>query len=53
MATKRRTTKKKSAVDSAVKNPAVLSDACNPELVAGALFDGMFEMPVIVWTTEL
>ena len=41
------TKKKKSAVDSSVRNPAVLSDACNPELVVGAKFDGMFEMPII------
>ena len=39
--------KNKSAVDSSVRNPAVLSDACNPELVIGAKFDGMFEMPII------
>ena len=34
-------------VDSAAKNPAVLTDACNPELVVGADFDGIFEMPII------
>ena len=39
--------KKKSAVDSSVRNPAVLSDACNPELVVGAKFDGMLVMPII------
>ena len=43
----RKTSKKKTAVDSAVRNPAVLSDGCNPELVWGAKFDGIFEMPII------
>ena len=42
MATKRKTGKKKSVVDSAVRNAALLSDGCNPELVKGAEFDGIF-----------
>lgn len=33
MATGRRTRKKKSVVDSAVRNSAILSNGCNPELV--------------------
>ncbi len=45
--TKSKSSKKKTAVDSAVRNPATLSDGCNPELVVGAKFDGMFEMPII------
>ena len=44
---KRRTTKKRSVVDSAVRNAACLSDGCNPEFVIGAEFDGIFEMPII------
>ena len=44
---KRRTYKKRSVVDSAVRNAASLSDGCNPELVIGAEFDGIFEMPII------
>ena len=47
MATKRKTRKKKSVVDSAVRNAALLSDGCNPELVKGAEFDGIFEIPII------
>ena len=47
MATKRKTGKKKSVVDSAVRNAAFLSDGCNPELVKGAEFDGIFEIPII------
>lgn len=39
--------KKTNANDSAARNPAVLSDACNPELVEGAKFEGIFEMPII------
>ena len=34
-------------VDSAARNAAVLSDGCNPQLVAGAEFAGIFEMPII------
>jgi len=30
-----------------VKNPALISDGCNPELVKGAMFDGLFQIPVI------
>ena len=41
---RRRRKKKKSVVDSAARNAAVLSDGCNPELVAGAEFAGIFEM---------
>ena len=44
---KRRTTKKRSVVDSADRNAACLSDGCNPEFVIGAEFDGVFEMPII------
>ena len=45
---KRRNTKKRSVVDSAVRNAACLSDGCNPEFVIGAEFDGIFEMPITV-----
>lgn len=41
------TKKVKTAIDSAARNPATLSDACNSELVKGAKFDGIFEMPII------
>lgn len=44
---KRKTKKKKSVVDSAARNAAVLTDGCNPELVVGAEFDGIFEIPII------
>lgn len=44
---RRKSIKKKTVVDSAVRNAAVLSDGCNPELVIGAEFDGIFEMPII------
>lgn len=44
---RRRTTRRRSVVDSAVRNAAALSDGCNPELVRGAEFDGVFEMPII------
>lgn len=44
---KRRTIRKKTVVDSAVRNVAVLSDGCNPEFVIGAEFDGVFEIPII------
>ena len=30
-----------------VKNPAIITDGCNPELVKGAVFDGSFQIPVI------
>ncbi len=30
-----------------VKNPAIITDGCNPELVKGAVFDGFFQIPVI------
>lgn len=43
----RRKSKKRSAVDSAVHNAALLSDGCNPEFVKGATFDGIFEVPII------
>lgn len=38
---------KKTVVDSAARNAATLSDGCNPELVRGADFDGIFEIPII------
>ena len=41
---RKRRKKKKSVVDSAARNAAALSDGCNPELVAGAEFAGIFEM---------
>ena len=44
---KRKRRMKRSVVDSAAKNAASLSDGCNPELVKGAEFDGVFEIPVI------
>ena len=44
---RRRLMNKRSVVDSAVRNAASLSDGCNPELVIGAEFDGIFEMPII------
>ena len=31
-----------------VKRKANLDDGCNPELVAGAVFDGELEIPVIL-----
>lgn len=43
----RKSSKKKTVVDSSVRNPAVLSDGCNPEMVWGAKYDGIFEMPTI------
>jgi hypothetical protein len=30
-----------------VKNPAIITDGCNPELVKDAVFDGRFQIPVI------
>lgn len=30
-----------------VKNPAIITDGCNPELVTGTVFDGLFQIPVI------
>lgn len=44
---KRKVMKKKSVVDSATRNAAILTDGCNPEFVKGAEFDGVFEMPII------
>lgn len=42
------TAKKKSSMKAAgVKNPAIITDGCNPELVKGADFDGVFEIPII------
>ena len=29
------------------KSKAIIDDGCNPELVAGARFDGIFEIPII------
>ena len=50
---RRRTTKKRTVVDSAARNAASLSDGCNPELVLGAEFDGVFEMPIIKKPKEI
>ena len=48
MATKKTTKKKASSMKtSGVKNPAIITDGCNPELVKGAVFDGVFQIPVI------
>ena len=44
---RKRRKKKRSVVDSAARNAAVLTDGCNPELVVGAEFDGIFEIPII------
>lgn len=44
---RKRRRKTRTVVDSAARNAAVLSDGCNPELVKGAEFDGVFEMPII------
>ncbi len=44
---KRRKRRTKTVVDSAARNTASLSDGCNPELVKGADFDGIFEIPMI------
>lgn len=44
---KRRRSKTRATADSAARNAASLSDGCNPELVRGADFDGVFEIPVI------
>ena len=44
---KRKTTKRRSVVDSAARNAAALTDGCNPEFVIGAEFDGIFEIPII------
>lgn len=44
---RRKTVRKRSVVDSAARNAAVLTDGCNPEFVKGAEFDGIFEMPII------
>ena len=43
----RKKTKKKSVVDSAARNAAVLTDGCNPEFVKGAKFDGIFEIQLL------
>lgn len=37
----------KSVVDSTARNVASITDGCNPELVKGAEFDGIFEIPII------
>ncbi len=44
---RRRRRKSRSVVDSAARNAAALSDGCNPELVKGARFDGLIEIPLI------
>ena len=36
-----------------VKRKANLDDGCNPELVAGAVFDGELEIPVIHAPAEI
>lgn len=42
------TDKKKTSMKTiGVKNPAIITDGCNPELVKGAVFDGLFQIPVI------
>ena len=43
---KRKKTKIRTVTDSAARNAATLSDGCNPELVKGADFDGIFEIPI-------
>jgi len=35
------------------KRKAILDDGCNPELVAGAKFDGVFEIPIIERPSQL
>lgn len=30
-----------------MKRKAIMDDGCDPELVAGARFDGLFDIPVI------
>ncbi len=44
---RRRRRRKRSVVDSAARNTAFITDGCNPELVVGAEFDGVFEIPII------
>ncbi|MDO4962038.1 MAG: DUF4417 domain-containing protein [Eubacteriales bacterium] len=44
---RKRTARKRTVVDSAARNAAMLTDGCNPELVKGAEFDGIFEIPII------
>ena len=46
---RRRTIKKRSVVDSAVRNAACLSDGCNPEFVIGAEFDGICSGDILVF----
>lgn len=43
----KRKIKKKAVTDSSARNAALLTDGCNPELVEGAKFDGIFEIPII------
>ena len=43
----KRKLKKKTVTDSSARNAALLTDGCNPELVEGAKFDGIFEIPII------
>lgn len=45
---RKRTKRKRTVVDSAARNAALLSDGCNPEFVKGAEFDGVFEIPIII-----
>jgi len=44
---KRRRRRKRTVVDSAARNAASITDGCNPELVVGAKFEGIFEIPII------
>ncbi len=44
---RKRIRRERSVVDSAARNAANLNDGCNPELVEGADFDGIFEIPII------
>ena len=48
MAQQKKTKRKASSMKSSgVKNPAIITDGCNPELVKSAMFDGIFQIPVI------
>lgn len=47
MADRAKKIRRKTVTDTSVRNPAVLTDGCNPEFVKGAKFDGILEMPII------
>lgn len=49
----KRKLKGKTVTDSSARNAALLTDGCNPELVEGARFDGIFEIPIIYKPTIL